>query len=60
MIARSMRRNETAQSGRWKLGGEANRRKKMVGRSCKKRIFRQSRREERRNRSVREIASRGE
>jgi hypothetical protein len=27
MMARSVRRNEMALSGRWKLGGEANRRK---------------------------------
>jgi hypothetical protein len=27
MMARSVRRNGTALSGRWKLGGEANRRK---------------------------------
>jgi hypothetical protein len=27
MMARSVRRNRTALSGRWKLGGEANRRK---------------------------------
>jgi hypothetical protein len=27
MIARSVRRNGTAQSGKWKLGGEANMRK---------------------------------
>jgi hypothetical protein len=39
MMARSVRRNGTALSGRWKLGGEDNRRKeeKKAGRSSKKR-----------------------
>jgi hypothetical protein len=38
MMARSVKRNETALSARWKIGGEANMRKeeKKAGRSSEK------------------------